>query len=395
MISKITISNYRSCISTEFSPHKNLSTFIGPNGSGKTNIFSAIKILSMLCHKKPKIYTGSRDSLTISKIKTKYNVDNKNIIHTVAFTTTGNENNKDDINILYENWYLYELTKKKKRVMVPSWILFNLRNNSHELIDFIKERFDIDNNIIKILIGLVNNISKIRYHSIHKFINNSNSPIVFEVDESTDKSTENLSFPKRFLYNLYLEYKKNTDVYHNYLEMINNKGLKLIDSIEFKEVIIPSSKYNVLPTGDIKTFENNNKIIIPRIIISGYNLSPNQLSDGTYKTMALLFYLFTDKSPLLMIEEPEIGIHHGLLLSIIDIIKDFSRDKQIFISTHSDIILDNINIDNVFIVKNNKGTVVENIIKNRNSSEIRIIKEYLNNIGNLGEYWRSGELENV
>jgi predicted ATPase len=138
-------------------------------------------------------------------------------------------------------------------------------------------------------------------------------------------------------------------------------------------------------------------LVVPSFQISENQLSPSQLSEGTFKTLALVFYLVTDKSQILMLEEPEVCVHHGLLSSIVELIKVYSNDKQILISTHSDAVLDKLDIDNVFKVMRDgdKGTVVSSIRKNLKGSELTALKEYLANEGSLGEFWKHGDLENV
>ncbi len=59
----------------------------------------------------------------------------------------------------------------------------------------------------------------------------------------------------------------------------------------------------------------------------------------------------------MILEEPEVCIHHGLLDSILDLILESSEKKQIIISTHSDFVLDKLDPENVFMVTNNRKTV--------------------------------------
>ncbi|MDA3135700.1 AAA family ATPase [Pseudomonas syringae] len=47
-LTKMEITNYRSCVDTTFEPNPNLSVLIGPNGSGKTTVLSAFQLLSKL-----------------------------------------------------------------------------------------------------------------------------------------------------------------------------------------------------------------------------------------------------------------------------------------------------------------------------------------------------------
>lgn len=136
-------------------------------------------------------------------------------------------------------------------------------------------------------------------------------------------------------------------------------------------------------------------LVIPQFIIGRNELSPSQLSEGTFKTITLLFYLTTEKSSALLIEEPEVCVHHGLLSSIVELIKIYSGDKQIILSTHSDFVLDQVEPRNVYKVTRdkNEGTVVAPIEKSMSAAELSALKYYLQAEGNLGEYWRHGGLE--
>ena len=106
--------------------------------------------------------------------------------------------------------------------------------------------------------------------------------------------------------------------------------------------------------------------------------------------LALLFHIMTDRSSLLLIEEPEVFVHHGLLVTVVEVLKEYSREKQIIFSTHSDAILDHLNPEEVRIVSNNpkSGTEVRPISKAMSVRQFGALKEYLQSVGSLGEYWR-------
>ena len=59
-------------------------------------------------------------------------------------------------------------------------------------------------------------------------------------------------------------------------------------------------------------------LVIPTMVVKGLRLGPSQLSEGTFKSLALLYYLLSDTSPLMLVEEPEVCVHHGLLTSILE-----------------------------------------------------------------------------
>jgi predicted ATPase len=101
----------------------------------------------------------------------------------------------------------------------------------------------------------------------------------------------------------------------------------------------------------------------------------------------------TDDSSCIIIEEPEVCIHIGLLSRIIATIKAYSKTKQVILSTHSDQILDQIESANVVIVEMTKaGTITSEMNKWLGPKGRQALTSYLEESGTLGEYWRSGGL---
>ena len=106
--------------------------------------------------------------------------------------------------------------------------------------------------------------------------------------------------------------------------------------------------------GKIEKVRRQKVLVVPQFHKGREILSPNQLSEGTFKTLALLFNIITEDSTALLIEEPEVCVHQGLLSSILELIKQYSSSKQMFVSTHSDYVLDYLQPENVFTVKYDK-----------------------------------------
>lgn len=95
----------------------------------------------------------------------------------------------------------------------------------------------------------------------------------------------------------------------------------------------------------------------------------------------------------MLIEEPEVCIHHGLLSSIIQLIQSLSSEKQIIVSTHSDQLLDQLELNKVFrVTKTNEGTEVSTLKNSLSPEELAELKSYLRDVGGLGEYWKHGDL---
>ncbi len=63
------------------------------------------------------------------------------------------------------------------------------------------------------------------------------------------------------------------------------------------------------------------------------------LSDGTINITALIIALYFEKSKLAIFEEPDNGIHPGLLPKLIDLMYEICPTKQIILTTHNPLIV--------------------------------------------------------
>jgi len=87
------------------------------------------------------------------------------------------------------------------------------------------------------------------------------------------------------------------------------------------------------------------------------------LSDGTIRLLALIWTLLKGKGPLLL-EEPELSLHPGVIRYIPQVLYKFQRiyNRQIIISTHSSDLLqdEGIGLDEVLLlIPSDEGTVVK------------------------------------
>ena len=199
------------------------------------------------------------------------------------------------------------------------------------------------------------------------------------------------------MFELYNKYKNDPAGFLAFKSIVGRGGIGLVDDISFDAIPISANEVEVKIGGKLTKKKVKREVVIPHFTFSRKSLSPSQLSEGTYKTLALLLYLGMGNSRLVLVEEPEVCTHHGLLASIVEMLKSYSRKKQIVISTHSDFILDKVKPDTVYIVKNprGKGTVVKHLPEAMSRKDYEALKAYLKTTGNLGEYWRDSELGNV
>ncbi len=399
-IKRIEIFNYKSCIKTKIEVNTNLTTLIGANGVGKSNILNSIQLLKKINRNRYFSRTEFIETLPHTKLNFLLEIDEiiYDFIADIYYDT--NENNNEEI---------YSSTLKIRDITSKSKKWTKIDPDLFEYIDYMiksKKAIEITKSSslrslynaeqIELITKLMTYLLSISYYSATQFSDPSKCPISLELEDSRlVRSTNKIKTHAIFLNDLYRTYKYDNKSFKRYINTVNQNGMELLDNISFFDHKVPSSTYKVKAGGQVEKIERTKNIVVPSIILDNLSLSPNQLSEGTFKTLALIYYILNDESELLLIEEPEVCVHHGLLSSIIELIKIQSKFKQIFISTHSDYVLDKLKPENVILVKKDreKGTTAQTLSKSLSSSDYKALKEYLNESGNLGEYWKEGGFE--
>ena len=120
-------------------------------------------------------------------------------------------------------------------------------------------------------------------------------------------------------------------------------------------------------------------------------ITPNRMSGGTLRYLCLIAILCNpNPPPLILLEEPEVGLHPDLLQNVTRMIKEASERTQLIVTTHSEYIVDYLNDQPESLIITERG---------RNGTEFkRVDKE---NFGiwlekyRVGELWTSGQLGGV
>ncbi len=392
IIDSIKIINYRSCIDTSFELNDNLTALIGANGAGKTNILNTFSILGSI--------SGERSFYR--PVLEKNNIDSSIISASIQLN-----NKKYDLRFEFyldfdeysENVRLIKLDYK--RLPLPSWTVIDERDLQYANYYLTEKNNDNKEFILSMLqgsrklkeekIALIDVLKEIKYFSATKFADPSKASSSIELINVRGSSTQPRTAHDKFIRELYDTYKLSSKdgIYKKYLSLVTEHGLSLIQDIDFEKISVPSNTVKVLVGGKYQNKEITRTVIVPRVKIDGLYLSFNQLSEGTFRTLALVFYLLHSKESILLLEEPEVSVHHGLLSSIIELIKIQSKDKQIIISTHSDFVLDKLKPENIILVtKNTSGTKAEPLASSMSDDDYKYLKKYLEETGSLGEFWR-------
>ncbi len=91
---------------------------------------------------------------------------------------------------------------------------------------------------------------------------------------------------------------------------------------------------------------------------SDYEFGPHQLSDGTLRATALFTLLLQpedDLPELIVLDEPELGLHPAALAVLADLLKSTARHSQLLIATQSAALIDHFEVDDIVTVNLRDG----------------------------------------
>lgn len=412
MLKRVVIENYRSCIRTPIDLHPKLSVFIGPNGSGKTNILQGIMLLNRISAVDPYTFHSRVETASVSsRLKAVMQVHRAKVELKAFINASTDDSNSDVVRGSRQEWELKERNGQRASFELPIALVAEGRykeSSRQELLEIDRYAWRMQRQIRTVphrampmwswraLYRVGEFLRGMTYYSASQFTNPGACPASFQIEqEGGRRMLLRLRGHTRTLYKMYSAKKApHKEKFERFFEIVGPKGLHLVDNISFREVETSSTDYSVKVGGKIERRRKNRLLVVPQFTVGKQKLSPNQLSEGTFKTLVLLFHVLTDEGTLVMVEEPEVCVHHGLLSSILELIKAASREKQIILSTHSDYVLDHIAPENVFRVTHEKnvGTLARPIHKTLTSNELAALREYLETEGNLGDYWREGGL---
>lgn len=118
------------------------------------------------------------------------------------------------------------------------------------------------------------------------------------------------------------------------------------------------------------------------------NIPAHRLSDGTLRYLSLLAILL-DPGParLVLIEEPELGLHPDVLPALRDLLVESSGRFQLIVTTHSTQLVDAMteHAESVVVCEKPEATT---ILRRIDPKEIEHWREF----GSLGTLWMSGQL---
>lgn len=126
-------------------------------------------------------------------------------------------------------------------------------------------------------------------------------------------------------------------------------------------------------------------------LLDGTEVGPSAMSEGMLYWLAFAIIEHLSPVSLLLIEEPENGLHPARIAEVMRVLREVSQRTQIILATHSPLVINELQPDEVTIVTRTPeaGTICTPMTATKNFESRRKVYE-------LGELWLSfadGNLE--
>ena len=380
MITKITIENFFSFKHpTTIDLNSDINILLGINGSGKSNFLKAIQLLY------ESIVGNGFEKLFLKEWSGFNSVMNFNVTE------------KDDIKLSFEfDKNILKNVMQKEGYLFPDNPIYELIIcRSGETAYYLKEKLyskNIKTNERDVIYMEMNNTqgiistqekgksgtekypqesTKINFKSTEPILRQISDPDRFFPLFTLKRALEEISFYYYFdttlksqirqLSNYSTETKllSNGQNLINILNWIKNNHSHSYDNIE--EAI---KKINPFFKDISFAFLGSKLHLVLREKNLSRSVSIEQISDGTLRYLLLLAVLFNpDRGSLVCIDEPEICLHPDMINTISDAIKHASNSTQLIFATHSPLLLNLFEYDEILIFEKNNINETEIFVK--------------------------------
>jgi len=147
------------------------------------------------------------------------------------------------------------------------------------------------------------------------------------------------------------------DLFENFEDIVEDDKISL-KSAYWCEYLLRITKINPETKINKKSspIETTKRLFIYQ---DGKVLFPSELSTGSIALLALLSIILlpSNNGKTILIEEPEAYLHPKAISDLMTLLKNLAEDRTIVISTHSPIILNSLNADQVSVIRLNENNL--------------------------------------
>ena len=359
-LKRIQIRNFKSLVDFKLTNLKPFCAFVGPNASGKSNIFEALEFSNYAfkySFDAAAFFGGKKSIYSYNPIKIEdFNLneggqsyfyeftDGIKIDFFLSFKIEGNNNNSNyDIGSMSSQKHLI------KNIEQLSTLDIRKQDKREEFINKLKKNGILYENDYE---QFADNFTRV---FIGKEPRVYGSPQLYSSSLLTDAS--NLG---QILGNIFADDNKRKE----FIEWLH------ILIPEFKDIEVKKS--NLDSSYDFFIYEKNSNLPFPK----------NLISDGTKNILALMAAVYQNSQPqFLCIEEPENGLHPEAIKLLVDFFREKSEEEghYIWLNTHSPILVRCLEIEEIILVNKVDGKTKVKQLTQKDKVDIKTDEAWLSN----------------
>jgi len=356
-IKKIHIQNYKSLVDFELDSPPPFCAFVGPNASGKSNIFEALEFINYSVRfdsEAPSFFGGAKNIFSFQELNRMHNGLDLAIDFSIIFG--------DNIDIAASTFFDSNLDTYGFSVNSPAKsdyvIEFSHIQNINKRKTFISEwemsgnKYDSDYEIF------LDNFSRI-------FVGKSN---LIRINQPSLKLSPDASNLSQIIGQIFQDERKRED----FIEWVQ------ILIPEFKNIQVKKS--NIDGSYEFFVYEKSSDKPFPKHLIS----------DGTYNILALMAAVYQTSEPqFLCIEEPENGLHPEAIQLLVEFFREKCEEEghHIWLNTHSPTLVRCMAIDEIVLVNKIDGSTKAKIQTKLSGIDIKTDEAWLTNALGGGTLW--------
>ena len=396
MILSVVINHFRSCRELLIENLGGMVALVGKNGAGKTNILKAIEWAALIGAGKRSLETASLNSP--GSVILRIQIDQQIFRYSVERRHDGQNSVNELRNILYskyliESLFLESATGKRTRVFeCTNGVLLvgdgtskastgPLTPASQSIISLFPEH-----PVTPLVKQFMEYIESVRYYPVEEIEEEPEMDFVSHDDYLDWVNTPSIPINsnRQIIFKLIDLFLNRTEDFRELENLLGVYGLGVLHKISVDPFDLPGESTH--SNNSTHTRKYYYLQFVPNGIPSGCDNKITSLSFGTKRMVRLITSIIYDKASVSMVEQPEDGIHTGLLQKLIPILRSYSNPRQFIIASHSTEVMNRLKPDEVRLVSLVGGS---SEVRALSSGELETAANFMENDGPFSDYIES------
>ena len=378
MFKRIQIKNFLSCQDIVLDNLAGMTALIGRNGSGKTNILKAIGWIAHLMISPQSLKTSREEN---TEIDLWLELDNTHYHYELKIWPNSTQN------FLNEKLVVQIAADKWQTLFHRQQNTIKVENDTDEIkvgsaipsLSALIALLPQESTLRKPISSIVNFFQTVRYYPLDEKQLTAEVATLFThsnylnwLNNNENQLEVNSSVVMRLLH-LFLE---KPDEFEELKNLIGSKGIAIIEDITVETIRLSEKN-------DDKSDVFYRILFQPSLSHDSEKFNYQNLSFGIRRLLQILVSIIHDKSAVLLLEQPEDGIHIGLLHKMIPLLKSYSEQGQFILASHSAEVLNRLEPQEIRLVTMENGITY---LRSLDKTEIATAQQFIREQGSLSDF---------